>query len=74
MEFGLGLLGYSQAWEDVRFAGAHGFTRAGFVDSPLLGGDPFVCLGLAAQATTRIRIEEKLMSLVGEHTPVGSHA
>lgn len=56
MEFGLGLLGYSQAWEDVSFAEAHGFTLAGFVDSPLLGGDPFVCLGLAAQATTRIRL------------------
>jgi 5,10-methylenetetrahydromethanopterin reductase len=56
MDFGLGLLGYPGSWDDAAFAEAHGFATAGFVDSPLLGGDPFVCLGLAAQATSRIRL------------------
>jgi alkanesulfonate monooxygenase SsuD/methylene tetrahydromethanopterin reductase-like flavin-dependent oxidoreductase (luciferase family) len=56
VDFGLGLLGYSRSWEDVVFAEEHGFSTAGFVDSPLLGGDPFVCLGLAAAATSRIRV------------------
>ena len=51
MDFGLGLLGYHGCWDDAAFAEQHGFSSAGFVDSPLLGGDPFVCLGLAAQAT-----------------------
>ena len=56
MDFGLGLMGYGGSWDDAAFAEEHGFATAGFVDSPLLGGDPFVCLGLAAQATTQMRI------------------
>jgi alkanesulfonate monooxygenase SsuD/methylene tetrahydromethanopterin reductase-like flavin-dependent oxidoreductase (luciferase family) len=49
-------MGYHGSWDDARFAEEHGFATAGFVDSPLLGGDPFVALGLAAQATERLRI------------------
>jgi len=56
MDYGLGLLNYHGCWDDVAFAEEHGFATAGFVDSPLLTGDPFVCLGLAAQATSKIRI------------------
>ena len=56
MDYGLGLLNYYGCWDDVAFAEEHGFATAGFVDSPLLTGDPFVCLGLAAAATSSIRI------------------
>lgn len=56
MDFGLGLLGYHGCWDDAAFAEQHGFASAGFVDSPLLGGDPFVCLGLAAERTERMRL------------------
>ncbi len=56
MEFGLGLLGYHGCWEDAAFAEAHGFATAGFVDSPLIGGETFACMALAAQATQRIRL------------------
>jgi len=49
-------MGYHGCWDDAAFAEQHGFSTAGFVDSPLLGGDPFVCLGLAAQATERMRL------------------
>src|SRR4051794_13380363 len=56
MDYGLGLLNYHGCWDDAAFAEQHGFATAGFVDSPLLAGDPFVCLGLAAQATTSIRL------------------
>jgi alkanesulfonate monooxygenase SsuD/methylene tetrahydromethanopterin reductase-like flavin-dependent oxidoreductase (luciferase family) len=56
MEYGLGLLNYYGCWADAAFAEQHGFSTAGFVDSPLLTGDPFVCLGLAAEATSRIRL------------------
>lgn len=56
MDYGLGLLNYHGCWEDAAFAEQHGFATAGFVDSPLLAGDPFVCLGLAAQATSSIRL------------------
>lgn len=56
MDFGLVLMGYHGCWDDVAFAEEHGFATAGFVDSPLLAGDPFVCMTLAARATTRMRI------------------
>ena len=56
VDFGLGLMGYEGSWDDARFAEEHGFSTVGFVDSPLLGGDPFVCLGLTAQATTDMQV------------------
>ena len=56
MEFGLVLLGYDGCQDDVAFAEQHGFSSAGFVDSPLLAGDPFVCLGLCATTTERMRL------------------
>src|SRR5579863_4068347 len=56
MDFGLVLMGYHGCWDDVAFAEEHGFATAGFVDSPLLAGDPFVCMTLAARATERMRV------------------
>src|SRR5579871_2285813 len=56
MDYGLGLLNYHGCWDDAAFAEEHGFATAGFVDSPLLAGDPFVCLGLAAAATRTMRV------------------
>jgi 5,10-methylenetetrahydromethanopterin reductase len=56
LDFGLGLMGYHGCWDDVAFAEQHGFATAGFVDSPLLGGETFACMALAAAATQRIRI------------------
>lgn len=56
MDYGLGLLNYHGCWDNAAFAEQHGFATAGFVDSPLLTGDPFVCLGLAARATSSIRL------------------
>lgn len=56
LELGLGVMGYHGCWDDVAFAERRGFATAGFVDSPLLGGDPFACMALAAAATERIRL------------------
>jgi len=56
IEFGLGVMGYHGCWDDVAFAEQHGFASAGFVDSPLLGGETFACMALAARATERIRL------------------
>ena len=56
LEFGLGVLGYHGCWDDVAFAEQSGFASAGFVDSPLLGGETFACMALAAAATQRIRL------------------
>lgn len=56
LEFGLGVLGYHGCWDDVAFAERHDFATAGFVDSPLLGGETFACMALAAAATAAIRL------------------
>lgn len=56
MEFGIGLMCYPGCWEDAAFAESHGFSTAGFVDSPLVSGAQFVCMALAAQATTTMRV------------------
>jgi 5,10-methylenetetrahydromethanopterin reductase len=56
MEFGIGLMGFDGCWDDAAYAEEHGFTSAGFVDSPLLGGDPFVCMALAADRTSSMKL------------------
>jgi 5,10-methylenetetrahydromethanopterin reductase len=56
MEFGIGLMGYPGCWEDVAFAEQHGFSRAGFVESPMLAADPYACMALAAQMTSTIKL------------------
>ena len=56
LEFGLGVMGYHGCWDDVAFAERNGFATAGFVDSPLLGGETFACMAMAAAATERIRL------------------
>lgn len=56
MEFGVGLLNHPGCWDDLAFAEQHGFTSAGFVDTPLLSGDPFVCMALTAQATSKMKV------------------
>jgi alkanesulfonate monooxygenase SsuD/methylene tetrahydromethanopterin reductase-like flavin-dependent oxidoreductase (luciferase family) len=56
MDFGLGLMGYHGCWADAAFAERHGFAAAGFVDSPLLGGETFACMALAARETESLRL------------------
>jgi len=56
MDYGIGLLNYHGCWDDAAFAEQHGFATAGFVDSPLLAGDSFVCMALAAQQTSSMRL------------------
>jgi 5,10-methylenetetrahydromethanopterin reductase len=67
MEFGLTLMGYHGCWEDAAFAEAHGFTTAGFVDSPLLAGDPFACMALTAPLTSTMRLGT-LLAIPGTRT------
>src|SRR5439155_7557443 len=56
MQVGLVLLSHYRCWDDAVYAEAHGFDTAGFVDSPLIAGDPFVAMALTAEHTTRLRI------------------
>ena len=56
MDFGIAFMNHPGCWEDAAFAEEHGFTSAGFVDSPLLAGDPFVAMALTARATSTMRL------------------
>lgn len=56
MDFGICLMNYPGCWTDVAFAEQHGFSVAGFVESPTLAADPYVCMALAANVTETIRL------------------
>jgi 5,10-methylenetetrahydromethanopterin reductase len=61
LDFGVVLQGYAGCAEDAAFAEQHGFSTAGFVESPLLAGDPFAWMALAAKSTETIRLGTMLM-------------
>ena len=56
MDFGLCLLNQPGCWDDAAFAEQHGFRTAGFVDSPVISGDPFVAMALTAKATSTMKL------------------
>lgn len=56
MDFGLCLLNQPGCWDDAAFAEQHGFNSAGFVDSPVICGDPFVAMALTANATSTMKL------------------
>ena len=56
MDFGVVLQGYPGCAEDAAFAEQHGFNMAGFVETPLLAGDPFAWMALAAKATKTMKL------------------
>lgn len=56
MEFGIGLMSYPGCWEDAAFAEQHGFSSAGFSESPTLSADPYACMAVAASITKTIKL------------------
>jgi alkanesulfonate monooxygenase SsuD/methylene tetrahydromethanopterin reductase-like flavin-dependent oxidoreductase (luciferase family) len=56
MDFGVEFMSYPGCWDDVAFAEQHGISVAGFVESPMLAADPYICMALAAKATNMIRL------------------
>ena len=56
MDFGIEVMSYPGCWDDVAFAEQHGISVAGFVESPMLAADPYICMALAAQATKTMRL------------------
>jgi alkanesulfonate monooxygenase SsuD/methylene tetrahydromethanopterin reductase-like flavin-dependent oxidoreductase (luciferase family) len=55
VDVGLVLMSYHGSWDDAAYAEANGFATVGFVDSPLLAGDPFVAMALTAERTSTLR-------------------
>ena len=56
MDVGLALMSYHGSWDDAAYAEEMGFASVGFVDSPLIAGDPFVAMALTAERTSAIRM------------------
>ena len=56
VDVGLVLLSYHRSWDDAAYAEENGFANAGFVDTPLIAGDPFVAMALAAERTSTLRV------------------
>jgi alkanesulfonate monooxygenase SsuD/methylene tetrahydromethanopterin reductase-like flavin-dependent oxidoreductase (luciferase family) len=56
VDVGIVLLSHHGCWDDAAYAEANGFATAGFVDSPLIAGDPFVAMALTARHTSKLRI------------------
>jgi 5,10-methylenetetrahydromethanopterin reductase len=56
VDVGLVLMSYHGSWDDAAYAEANGFATVGFVDSPLLAGDPFVAMALTAERTSTLRV------------------
>jgi 5,10-methylenetetrahydromethanopterin reductase len=56
MDVGLVLMGHHGSWDDAAYAESRGFQSVGFVDSPLIVGDPFVAMTLTAERTTTLRV------------------
>jgi 5,10-methylenetetrahydromethanopterin reductase len=56
VDVGIVLLSHHGCWDDAAYAEASGFATAGFVDSPLIAGDPFVAMALTAERTSKLRI------------------
>ena len=69
MDAGVVLMSHHGSWEDARYAEAHGFASAGFVDSPLIAGDPFVAMALAAERTTTLRVGTMLAVPTNRNAP-----
>ncbi len=56
MDFGIAFASSTESWRVAERAEALGFTHAWFYDTQLLNPDVFVCMALAARATSRIRL------------------
>ncbi len=56
MDIGLVLMSHSGSWDDAAYAEENGFATAGFVDSPLIAGDPFVAMALTAERTSTLKV------------------
>jgi 5,10-methylenetetrahydromethanopterin reductase len=56
VDVGIVLLSHHGCWDDAAYAEASGFATAGFVDSPLIAGDPFVAMALTARQTSKMRV------------------
>ena len=75
MEFGAVLLPHPKlAAQQASLVEARGFTHAWFPDLPVLGGDVYACLALAATATHRVKLGTHIAVAPLRPAPVTVHS
>ena len=73
MDFGVAFASSTESWRVVERAEALGFSHAWFYDTQLLNPDVFVCMALAARATSRIRLGTGVLIPSNRISPVAAN-
>ena len=73
MEFGIAVASTTESWRVVARAEELGFTEAWFYDTQLLNPDVFVCMALAAERTSRIRLATGVLIPSNRIAPVAAN-
>jgi 5,10-methylenetetrahydromethanopterin reductase len=73
MEFGIALASTTESWRVVARAEELGFDEAWFYDTQLLNPDVFVCMALAAERTSRIRLATGVLIPSNRIAPVAAN-
>lgn len=73
MELGIAVASTTESWRVVQRAEELGFAEAWFYDTQLLNPDVFVCMALAAERTTRIRLATGVLIPSNRIAPVAAN-
>jgi 5,10-methylenetetrahydromethanopterin reductase len=73
MEFGIAVASTTESWRVVQRAEELGFDEAWFYDTQLLNPDVFVCMALAAERTSRIRLATGVLIPSNRIAPVAAN-
>ena len=73
MEFGIAVASTTESWRVVARAEELGFAEAWFYDTQLLNPDVFVCMALAAERTSRIRLATGVLIPSNRIAPVAAN-
>ena len=73
MDFGIAFASSTESWRVTQRAEALGFSHAWFYDTQLLNPDVFVCMALAARATSKIRLGTGVLIPSNRISPVAAN-
>ena len=74
MNFGIALASAVDSWKHVKRAEELGFSSSWFYDTQLLNPDIFICMALAAEKTSRIRLGTGVLIPSNRIEPVTANA
>ena len=74
MNFGIAVASAIDSWKHVKRAEELGFSSSWFYDTQLLNPDIFICMALAAEKTSRIRLGTGVLIPSNRIEPVTANA